>query len=346
MNNNDGTNPETCRPPADSSQPEANMTTASERLTTNRASSYSWRVSYHLSKLRATLYVANLFSKVPSPPHIHIPTRRDDSNIILPEYQGIGSGDNTDDDLGTIVKGNHVATPFKEWMYEQRRVSQRILPFLYLGPASAARDISTLQSQGITMLLAVRDAATAHARLLSGEKVAAQLGIEAAAVDINGNQGLIAAFPQAIQIINSHLTKIYRQESVLSALDEATTWGKILVFCESGNERSACVVAAYLMYMYNMDLVTAIQYIQCQRFCVAYDDGLKNLLLSYQQILEAQKSVSQARMQNPPLANQTANREGKRGRDNIKEEDVAMDPERADDEARFVGRSGFVPFFD
>lgn len=236
-----------------------------------------------------------------------------------------------------------------------RRKAQPILPFLYLGPSSAARDAAILQKEGITMLLVIRDTAMAQARMLSGERVAAQLGIDAAAIDVSGTQELIAAFPRAIAAINSHLIKIYKerggQQQVTMQSGQHQTWGKVLVFCESGNERSACVVAAYLMHMYQTDLVGALQYIQSQRFCVAYDDNLKFLLDSYQQILEARRAVdytpppSQVTLQNtttniPYIASRT-----KRGREDRDDgNDMDMDSDRADDEARFGGRTNFMPF--
>jgi hypothetical protein len=46
-----------------------------------------------------------------------------------------------------------------------------------------------------------------------------------------------------------------------------------------------------MMAVYGMDLVAAIQFVQSQRFCIALDDQMKGLLLSFQDILEAQRAV-------------------------------------------------------
>jgi hypothetical protein len=192
------------------------------------------------------------------------------------------------------------------------------------------------------MLLVIRNTMSAVARLLSGDRVAAQLGIESGAVDVAGSPELIAAFPRATKMINEHLLKIHNQRV---AVGNSNTQGKVLVFCESGNERSAAVVAAYLMATYSIDLVSAIQFVQSQRFCVAFDDGLKTLLHSYQDLLDAQATV----MESPPASTFTANlgaKRAKRGREETLDEDMDLDLDRADDEERFGGRNQFIPFHD
>jgi serine/threonine/tyrosine-interacting protein len=285
--------------------------------------------------------------KAPSPPHIHIPPTAEDKFITLPGYTGFAKKTNQEDEeiLQAITKG-HYAVKAKEWKYESRRQAQSILAFLYLGPSSATRDITFLKEQGITMLLVIRDTTTASIGLLSGQKVANELGIVFDSIDVHGNPELIRAFPRAIDIINKHLVQAYHalkdrpQESATPELP--STWGKILVYCESGNERSATIVAAYLMAMYGLTLVEAIQYLQAQRFCVAFDDGHKNLLLSYEQLLEAQRCIREATVE---PARTLVSVKAKRSRDKVDEEDeeMDMDGQRADDLERFEGRH-FAPF--
>ena len=276
-----------------------------------------------------------------------MPQAPDDKALILPAYDGFSVEGEDNEVLKIITQGQHVAIPVKDWKYEWRRQAQPILSFLYLGPSSAARNIEMMRQEGITMLLVIRDNKTAMASLLSGQKVANQLGIQAASIDVSGHYELIAAFPRAIKIINDHLISIYRRQVADGASPDAgsrNAWGKILVFCESGNERSAAVVAAYLMNMYAMDLVSAIQYIQSQRFCVAFDDGLKNMLYNYHQLLEAQKAVSASSMESrtrSPSRGPT-----KRGRDEMDDDDSDMTMDHLDDSERFGGRTSFVPFQD
>ncbi|TVY36372.1 Serine/threonine/tyrosine-interacting protein A [Lachnellula occidentalis] len=306
------------------------MVTASELVGATPSGVYSWRP--------------------PSPPHIHVPQAPEDQQFVLPAYDDTLATGADQTILKCVIEGEHVSVATRDWKYDLRRKAQPILSFLHLGPSSAARDISYIQTQGITMLLVIRDSRSANARLLSGEKIARQLCIEAAAIDVADYQELIAAFPRAIQTINNHLISEYRKHHPSGINQETksrTTWGKVLVFCESGNERSAEVVAAYLMSMYSLDLITAIQYIQTQRFCVAFDDSMKNLLFNHQQLLEARRSVAGATFAKP-MTNGTYKEnnqpKAKRGRAEVEVNDEDMDLDDADDEARFLGRTTFVPF--
>ncbi|RDL35785.1 uncharacterized protein BP5553_06397 [Venustampulla echinocandica] len=311
---------------------EASMVTVSQRIGATAAGEFAWRP--------------------PSPPHIAIPQPAEDNVFVIPEYDGFEVDADEREILKIITHGGQeqVASGMTgDWQYEWRRNAQCILSFLYLGPSSAARDIDYLRSEGITMLLVIRNTTTAQARLLGGEKVANQLGIQAAAVDVEGNPQLIAAFPAAIKIINDHLISIYRQ-NMFKAQNRhdhiRPIQGKVLVFCETGNERSTAVIAAYLMNMYYMDLVTTIQYIQSHRFCIALDDGLKNLLLSYHDLLQARKAVAGAAA--PWLDFGRGNKPAsKRGRDEVDDNNVDdMDTMTLDDIERFDNRAGFVPFRD
>jgi serine/threonine/tyrosine-interacting protein len=242
--------------------------------------------------------------------------------------------------LGNVLQGPFTAVANRDWKYEHRRTAQSILPFLFLGPSAASRDIEYIKNNGITLLLAIRNTATAQARLLSGAKTANELGIASDHVDVEGNQQLIAAFPKAVKLINDHLIHMYNlQQSGATQMS-----GKVLVFCESGNERSASVIAAYIMATFSMDMVQAIQFIQSQRFCVAFDDGLKLLLQSYEQLLRARSSVALAKVITPGLVNNQSVTT-KRGRDDYADEDN-VDIDMDDDIARFGNRSTFAPFVD
>ena len=177
----------------------------------------------------------------------------------------------------------------EDWRYDMRRVAQPILPFLYLGPLACLKDREFLQREGFTLLLAIRNDRSAQARLVSGERAATALGIEADSVDVSGNQELISAFPRAIRRINDHIaspTQIGFGYPIRR---------KVLVFCESGNERSAAVLMAYLMVMLDLDARSAHRVVQDRRFCVSLEDALRHLLASFGSILEAKKDVERTR---------------------------------------------------
>lgn len=254
------------------------------------------------------------------------------------------------------ITGGKFEVHVSDWTYEYRRKFQPILPFLYLGPFTSAKDVAALTKEGITMLLVIRDTRSAMCGFLSGKKTADTLGIHHAAVDVDGNAQLISyGFPKATRIINGHLVMKYKELPQSQTMSDEhppiipQTCGKVLVFCESGNERSAAVVAAYLMAMYEVNVITAIQYLQTQRFCIAFDDGLKNLLLNYQQILEARRGVLGAQRTNSQTVSQLptvlSKAVTKRRIDDVDKEDYDMsgmdDP---DDVARFENRGSFAPF--
>ena len=122
------------------------------------------------------------------------------------------------------------------------------------------------------MLLVVRDTISAAQGLYNGKKAELE-GIKSEFINITDNQDLIRTFPMAIEKINQHLVEEFRKQGGVDKIQgpspgKPSTWGKVLVFCESGNERSPAVVAAYLMAAYQIDLIKAIQYVQQHRFCV------------------------------------------------------------------------------
>ncbi|MCJ1425400.1 hypothetical protein MMC29_003299 [Sticta canariensis] len=315
--------------------------------------------------------------RVPSPPRIVVPPPMinalglpdlhiDGESSLSAENNGFGKTEF----LRTVTYDNFVvANSYIEWRYEERRTAQQVLPFLYLGPVSAARDSHFLQKSRITMVLAVRNTMSAQAKLL-GSKAAADLGIETRALDVAGNQELIAAFPKGIEMVNAHLSAMYQlqQSKILEGTTSMQTLsssapGKVLVYCESGNERSACFVAAYIMAMYSMRLLKTIQIVQAQRFCVSFDDPSKILLQTYDAILQARRDVFQAdgdlstQVAAGSVSNSgpdgrrqeagTALKRSKRTLDEAYEDDMDVDGhERCQDGDGFETREGYAPFHD
>ena len=187
------------------------------------------------------------------------------------------------------------------------------------------------------------------------------LGIQLKTVDVAGNQELIAALPSAIDMINSHLFAMYqfatKQNPRFMQETGGSSPGKVLVFCESGNERSAALVTAYIMAMYSMDLVRAIQLVQAQRFAVSIDDTTRNYLETYNFILQAKRDVIQQKTDIGAL--QATMDSGKHFdgyiapsskrtlEDTFEDKDVEMDSGMGnDDRERFEKREGLAPFHD
>ena len=304
----------------------------------------------------------------PSPPYIHIPTIFSDghnSMSIVPAFDNVETSSLTTDDLEVITQGRtQIAHDSAQtWKYESRRQAQAVLDFIYLGPSSVARDRAFLQREGITMLLAARDASMANIRLMSVERTAKELGLESAYIDVSGHQELIRAFPIAVSKINEHLLSVYRSQAIQShhaknrcaegeMIIDSNNFrrGKVLVFCETGNDRSAAIVAAYIMTVFGMDMVKTLQFIGLQRFCTNFDEETKHWLKSYEDILEARRMVArgleQAEARGPSPA--PSRMPSKRGIDDT----MDVDDDNQDNSAfaldmdRYMDRPAFVPFVE
>ena len=179
-----------------------------------------------------------------------------------------------------------------DWAYSERRTAQNILPWILLGPSAVARDQEFLRKNGVTLLLAVRSDKSAQARMISGARVAAEMGIYHRDVDVSSTQNLRAHFISAIQAINHNLEQ--HCNDIPTIVQNKAFQGKTMVFCESGNGRSATVVAAYMMAMFSLNVVQAVHAIQAQRFCIGLDDEQRQILSNFGDLLQAQRDVSSA----------------------------------------------------
>jgi hypothetical protein len=182
---------------------------------------------------------------------------------------------------------------------------------------------------------------------------------------VAGIQDLSKNFDAAVRKINDHLLRVYRSQAVQHpqadsqpqegqiVIDTANfKRGKVLVYCETGNDRSAAVVAAYIMSVFGMDLVPTLQFIGLQRFCTNFDDETKNWLNSYAGILHARRSVAMAHQEDenamgsrghvPPMPSRKRDLVDMMGR----EENGTTDGDPAHDRDRYLNRDPFVPFLE
>lgn len=278
--------------------------------------------------------------RVPTPPRIVVPPPplNDDA---LPDITLKTLKDSTF--LDSVAYHNIVTqNALIEWTYERRREAQLILPYLYLGPMTAAKDEAWLKREGITCVLGVKQKGAFEARLMSGAlKKAENMGIEVQAVELGSNQDLIQCLPTTTGMIYNHVSRRLQNTGQL---------GKVLVVCESGNERSAGVVAAYLMETHDdLDHIKAMQLCQAQRFCANFDDNMKRLLQNYWDILCARRTVTTGHdshlQHNAQSAINGSTPGGKRSLECDADEDEEMGGVDKDDIERFGGRT-FAPFVD
>lgn len=224
------------------------------------------------------------------------------------------------------------------WDYEARRQMQEILPFLYLGPASAVPQF--LQHEGASLLIGVQ---------LKGINFigrAVQAGqkhnVTTHTIMVGTPNDLISNFQTTTKLINDHINTL--SQTIPPTLP------KILVFCETGSEKSAAVVAAYLAETYSsLDMKLAMRICISRRFSCNFGN-LTNLLDTYEQLLNARNTLSPSldgqmtvpepiqRVRTPDMNNNF-----RRGRDQFLHN---VDDEEYADRERFKDRIGPQPFKD
>lgn len=192
-----------------------------------------------------------------------------------------------DIDLTETVQQNTMTA----WSYEHRRQAQVILPWLWLGPLAAVKDRDFLARENFTLILAVRASSTTMNGIL---RVLKEQGANVATIEAADAFTLTGKFADASRLINQHVHDVWTHSSLAGGGGGGRPQvAKVLVFCESGNEKSASVAAAYLMTaLRDCDHIRAMQMCQTQRFCANFDDGAKLSLRSYWDIVAARRSTT------------------------------------------------------
>jgi hypothetical protein len=183
---------------------------------------------------------------------------------------------------------------YGNWQYKMRREAQPVVPFLYVGPVSNAKNKEFLRENGITMLVGVQPRSPFGIKLTEAAiRSAKELDLANEIVEIGDPHELISAFPIATRAINRHLAWMHRIAQTNP--DKDIGLGKVFVFCESGSEKSAAIAAAWLMETFeDVSCIRAMQIILTRRFCCNFDEVLKNVLRHYEVILKAKRDVQRA----------------------------------------------------
>lgn len=231
----------------------------------------------------------------------------DELAVVMPKESAIASIDRSE-----------------SWAYEMRWQAQPILDFLYLGPTAAVKDIDFMRNSQITLLVIIRDSRMKNTKAQVAERISSDLGIQIRYAYVDGTQALIHDIPSLIEDINQHILSVYNSTN-------GSRRGKALITCETGNGRSAAVAAAYLMQLYGRDVITVVQFMILQRFCVNFDEDIKQMLTTWAGLLKAKASG---------LSHDLPNRAKRRRDDDI------IDQEMEEDGQRFTGRENFAPFID
>lgn len=288
----------------------------------------------------------------PGPPHIWVPPIDEDARELRihesASHDHGSTGFANVDFLKAINYTNFERPPYYyDWNHDHRWKAQAILPFLYLGPTCVLRDGPFLQQRGITMILRIRLVMASGSRSL--DVAVANPAIEIHTIDVEGLQDLIAAFPRGINMINTHMSRLFNtwQQAPTNSPHRS-----VLVCCETGNDRSPCMIAAYLMAMYGMGFIRAAQIVQTRRFSANLGGDPMTMLQTYQSILEARRSVTlntvaQSQASRNAETDQDLGRGNKRSVDDFYDENFDMDmTDMAEPQQEFGKREGRAPFED
>jgi hypothetical protein len=72
---------------------------------------------------------------------------------------------------------------------------------------------------------------------------------------------------------------------------------KVLVFCETGNEKSFLLVSGYVMAMLNLDMTATVYNVQSRRLCVNFDIAQAETLATWESLFQAHRDVAKAQHQ-------------------------------------------------
>ncbi|EQL03820.1 hypothetical protein G6O67_006121 [Ophiocordyceps sinensis] len=313
--------------------------------------------------------------RAPSPPFIRVPMpgkprgpdKKGAAIELVPSLENVDVTQVSGRDLDIITRGKtqQALASLDSWRYELRRQAQPVLDYLYLGPTSVVRDHDFLRREAITMVLLARDVRLGAANIVSVDRAVSALGIVGQYVDIDGPAGMTRAYPQAVRLINDHMLAVHDAQPMGDNGQHPLPMdrhGKVLVVCESGNDRSAAIVAAYIMAMFGQGMLPAIQFTTTQRFCCTFEEHVKRSLQAWDDILTARRvvasdphdpedmNVDMAWETSPPAAASTGpGARTKRGIDDMlldTMEDGQGEGNPMSDADRFVDRDACVPFRD
>lgn len=224
----------------------------------------------------------------------------------------------------------------EDWNYEQRWTAQPIVDGLYLGPTNVVRDHDYLHSNGITMVVVVCSNWVKNTRLKSVTMAEEFLRLDTEYIALENDAQIIHDLQKVFGVFAAHGKR----------LEHLGKQSKILVTCETGNDRSAAVVAAFIMALYGETMITVLQFMSLKRFCISFSEDTKRMLLAWQDIVAASSSLQQhnsSLVDGPSVPLQPTDLPARK-RSRERSPDIEMGTD--DDSERFVGREDFVPFID
>lgn len=157
------------------------------------------------------------------------------------------------------------------WRYEARREAQLLFDTLWLGPLGVSKDEGFLVKNNIRVLISLMDPRAQPHKFMDHSEIR------------------FHHFDPGDHITTS-LALVKQFDTINQLLDQYLVHGVgVLLFCETGNDKSATVASAYTMHRFDYDYVKGIQAVQSKRFSISLDDASKYVLLTYDELRKAKK---------------------------------------------------------
>lgn len=154
-----------------------------------------------------------------------------------------------------------------QWSYDDRHNCQEIVSRVWLGPHTAAKLSNLHQEIGVTDIVYVRSSSSGPERDLLRPRSSVHRSFE---VDIRDDG--VSSCQKIFSLFVDSLSRI---------LLESET-NVVLVLGLTGMNRSASLLAAFLIRAHGMDATQASQYLMTRRRCVAISVTLRRQLVEFE----------------------------------------------------------------
>ena len=246
------------------------------------------------------------------------------------------------------------------WDFKDRYKVQEITPILFLGPLTATKDPNFLDSANITFLLGIRDAyvASKYPSYLKPRATEVPGSCRLETFDVASPFDMVHNIRPVIRMLVDHVEASSQSHTNTTA---GAISAKILVYCESGNDRSTVFVVAFLMVVYGLEFHQAMQLTQARRGSISVNEESRRMLSNFETILRAERQVFAAQQAHDSNAMMRSSRTPaaahngtielrssvKRGLSVVEDEDHDMEVDRYEQDGVMEvdgGRRGTAPF--
>ena len=156
------------------------------------------------------------------------------------------------------------------WKYDDRRMCQEIYPGIWLGPYSVCKDDSLLFELDIRSIILIRS-----------ENVQTEVSIVRPRPSPVGFEKNKIIEYETIHVsdtaVSSSMSEFRKFNFLISTLP-----GPVMVLGMTGINRSAAMVASWLIQTQRMSAINAIEHILIRRRCVAISSNLRRQLFEYE----------------------------------------------------------------